>query len=210
MCNLYGIKVSWQEYLDYFRASDAVRAEIFAEIEQRDVYPGGKGLTIRQTDAARVAEEMSWGFPTRKARKREPKEGQAPHVTEWWTNCRNLDSNMWRFQLARSEQRCLVPFTRFSEPKAREDRSDPKDLWWWFTVADQPIPCFAGIWKVDAVEGPVYSFLTTEPNALVGDKHQKAMPVILAAEDHDRWLTAPWDDAKELVSSYPSQLMAMA
>jgi putative SOS response-associated peptidase YedK len=158
----------------------------------------------------RMIERMKWGFPTRKPRKREPKEGQTAYVTDWWTNARNLDGNLWKYQLQKPAQRCLVPFERFSEPKAAAERADPKDLWWWFTVADQEIPCFAGIWKVDEVEGPVYSFLTTEPNALVGDKHQKAMPVILNAVDHDTWLTAPWDEAKGLVSSYPSQLMAMA
>jgi putative SOS response-associated peptidase YedK len=35
------------------------------------------------------------------------------------------------------------------------------------------------------------------------------MPVILAQEDHDTWLTADWDTAKALIEPYPSQFMTM-
>jgi putative SOS response-associated peptidase YedK len=51
--------------------------------------------------------------------------------------------------------------------------------------------------------------LTTEPNAIVGAIHPKAMPVILHPEDHETWLSADWDAAKNLVEPYPSQFMTM-
>ena len=35
----------------------------------------------------------------------------------------------------------------------------------------------------------------------------KAMPVILHDEDYDRWLSARWEELKEVVAPYPSQLM---
>ncbi len=44
-------------------------------------------------------------------------------------------------------------------------------------------------WKVDQDHDRVYAFCTTEPNPLVAPKHPKAMPVILLAEDQERWLT---------------------
>lgn len=53
----------------------------------------------------------------------------------------------------------------------------------------------------------VYAFCTTEPNPLVAPKHPKAMPVILLAEDHDRWLRGGVDDVLALQAAYPSQLM---
>ncbi len=37
----------------------------------------------------------------------------------------------------------------------------------------------------------LYSFLTSEPNGIVGPIHPKAMPVILTApEEYEAWLTA--------------------
>ena len=35
------------------------------------------------------------------------------------------------------------------------------------------------------------------------------MPLILHAEDHERWLTADWRDAVHLVTPFPSHLMAV-
>jgi putative SOS response-associated peptidase YedK len=106
--------------------------------------------------------------------------------------------------------RCLVPFTRFSEPKAAGDCKEASDLHWWFTVEDREMPCFAGVWKADQDHDRVYAFCTTEPNPLVAPKHPKAMPVILLKDDHERWLRGSVDDAIALQSAYPSQLMAVA
>ena len=75
---------------------------------------------------------------------------------------------------------------------------------------DQEGPCFAGVWKVDRDHDRVYAFCTTEPNPLVAPKHPKAMPVILLAEDHDRWLCGDIDDVLALQAAYPSQLMRVA
>ena len=165
---------------------------------------------MRIENGQRVLSTMKRGFPTRKPRKRPAREGELPFSYDWWTNARNLQSNMWKPWLARAEQRCLVPFSRFSEPKAVVDRQASGGTNWWFTVEDQTVPCFAGIWKVDQDHNRVYAFCTTEPNALVAPKHPKAMPVILMAGDQERWLTAPAEEAISLVAPYPSQLMKMA
>jgi putative SOS response-associated peptidase YedK len=66
-----------------------------------------------------------------------------------------------------------------------------------------PLAAFAGIWrpwtgvrgtKADPVEGEhlLYSFLTSEPNGVVGPIHPKAMSVILTMpEEYDVWFNAP-------------------
>ena len=106
---------------------------------------------------------------------------------------------------------CAPPATAAVAPgKAVADRQEPGDTNWWFTVEDQVVPCFAGLWKVDQDHDRVYAFCTTEPNPLVTPKHPKAMPVILLAEDQERWLTAPVEEALSLLTAYPSQLMSIA
>lgn len=208
MCNLYNLKVDPRGYFDALAAVDDA-ANVLG-IEKDYAAPGKPGYVVRYEDGRRVLSTMRWGFPTRKPRKRAAREGELPFLYDWWTNARNLHNNLWKPWLLRTEHRCLVPFTRFAEPKAVSDRQGPGDTNWWFTVEDQPVPCFAGLWKVDADHDRVYAFCTTEPNPLVAPKHPKAMPVILLAEDQERWLTAPMEEAVKLLTAYPSQLMQVA
>jgi putative SOS response-associated peptidase YedK len=208
MCNLYNLKVDPRGYFDALAAVDDA-ANVLG-IEKDYAAPGKPGYVVRYEDGRRVLSTMRWGFPTRKPRKRLAREGELPFLYDWWTNARNLHNNLWRPWLLRPEHRCLVPFTRFAEPKAVSDRQGPGDTNWWFTVEDQPAPCFAGLWKVDADHDRVYAFCTTEPNPLVAPRHPKAMPVILLAEDQERWLTAPVEEALSLLTAYPSQLMRVA
>lgn len=208
MCNLYNLKVDPRGYFDALAAIDDA-ANVIA-VEKDYAAPGKPGYVVRYEDGRRVLSTMRWGFATRKPRKRPAREGELPFLYDWWTNARNMQSNMWKPWLLRAEHRCLVPFTRFAEPKAAADRQGPGDTNWWFTVEDQPVPCFAGLWKFDADHDRVYAFCTTEPNPLVAPKHPKAMPVILLAEDQERWLKAPVEEAVTLLTAYPSQLMSVA
>src|SRR3546814_2366438 len=45
-------------------------------------------------------------------------------ITKRVTNVRNLASPFWRSMLSKPEQRCLVPFTRFAEPKPNAGREE--------------------------------------------------------------------------------------
>jgi putative SOS response-associated peptidase YedK len=97
------------------------------------------------------------------------------------------------------ESRCVVPFTTFSEDETLPDGRKPP-IWFAFN-ASRPLACFAGIWtrwttvrnvKEGETTNDLFAFLTTEPNALVGAYHPKAMPVILwSQEEIDLWMTAP-------------------
>lgn len=208
MCNLYSLKVDPRGYFDALAAAEDPANTL--SVEKDYAAPGKPGFVVRQEDGQRVLSTMRWGFPTRKPRKRPAREGEMPFLYDWWTNARNMQSNMWKPWLLKAEHRCLVPFTRFAEPKAVADRQGPGDTNWWFTVADQEAPCFAGLWKFDQDHDRVYAFCTTEPNPLVAPKHPKAMPVILLAEDQQRWLTAPVEEAIGLLTAYPSQLMGVS
>jgi putative SOS response-associated peptidase YedK len=101
------------------------------------------------------------------------------------TNIRNVASPHWRRWLG-VENRCLVPFTSFSEHEQLPDGKKPPV---WFALNEtRPLAFFADIWtrwtsvrkvKEGETTNDLFGFLTTEPNMEVGAIHPKAMPVIL-------------------------------
>lgn len=123
------------------------------------------------------------------------------------TNIRNVNSKHWKRWLG-PNNRCLVPFTSFSE----FNKLAGGDIWFALDES-RPLAFFAGIWtkwtsvrKVREGEttNDLYGFLTTGPNAEVGEVHPKAMPVILLTpEECERWMTAPTDEALKLQCPLP-------
>lgn len=196
MCNLYNVKATRAEIRDYYQTSEDWRREI--AVEKDYVAPGKPGYVVREDNGRRVLDTMQWGFPLN---------GKPV------TNVRNYESPFWKSALQEPARRCLVPVTAFQEWTASPDPETGKKRPCWFSLPSQPIFSFAGIWR--PTEGaPVFSFLTCgydgDPAAhIVGKVHPKAIPVILHEEDYDRWLHADLDDALELASPFPSQLMAV-
>lgn len=196
MCNLYTARRTAAEVARLFNA------EMREPIDWKDeIYPRYQAPVVREEDGARVLELMAWGFPTQV-------QGKTKMLTKHVTNARNISSPFWKSAAANPARRCLVPFTRFAEPRPGKDPATGKPAQWWFTMRDQPIAAFAGLWRPTET-GNVFAFLTCEPNPLVKPLHEKAMPVVLLPEDHDRWLHGSWDDVQQLQCPHPSQLMAL-
>jgi putative SOS response-associated peptidase YedK len=54
----------------------------------------------------------------------------------------------------------------------------------------------------------LYSFLTSEPNGVVGPIHPKAVPVILSTpEEYDVWLNVPTEEALKLQRPLPDEML---
>ena len=115
--------------------------------------------------------------------------------------------------------RCLVPATSFCEYNDKPDPKTKRKTPYWFALSDErPLFFFAGIWKewegtrgtkADPVTGKhlLYSFLTTDANAIVAPIHAKAMPVMLTtSQECETWLRAPMEEALKLQRPLPENM----
>ncbi len=105
------------------------------------------------------------------------------------------------------QKRCLVLADGFYEWKKSEYKKTPYRA----CLKNDGIFSFAGIWCMsqkgkDLI--PRYTILTTEPNSLLADIHNR-MPVILLPEDEETWLDPSQDPAslQSLLRPYPAELM---
>lgn len=193
MCNLFS----------HTRSVDAMR-QLFDGIDNRagnlapgEVYPDRAAAILHGDGQAMVLQTARWGLPS------PPQFHSASGLDRGVTNVRNTASPHWRRWLG-AENRCLVPFTRFAEPRGGKGAGNA-----WFAVPDDRPAFFAGLWvpqwtslrkvKDGETTDDLFAFLTCDPNAVVGAVHPKAMPVILTdPAEWQVWLTASWTEAKVL------------
>ena len=115
------------------------------------------------------------------------------------------------FRDAYQRHRCLVPMNAFYEWSGplRHQRK------WRISVRDEPLFTVAGIWerwndvlnpKAPAIES--FAIITVPANDAIAKFHDR-MPVIVAKEDHARWLD-PSRDVRDLLAPYPSERIEIA
>jgi len=207
MCNLYSVTKGQQAIRELSRAMTDRTGNL---PPLPGIFPDYPAPIVRNQADGRELTMARWGMPSPvfalKGRNCDP----------GVTNVRNTASSHWRRWLG-VESRCVVPFTSFSENALQPDGSRPPI---WFALNEsRPLACFAGIWtrwtsvrkvKEGETSNDLFAFLTTEPNALVGEFHPKAMPVILTTQEEiDIWMTAPTPQALKLQRPLPDDALVI-
>jgi len=115
------------------------------------------------------------------------------------------------FQSSFNKRRCLIPANGFYEWKTEDKKKTP----FYYTLRDQPLFAFAGLWEEwmdpNNMKLQTYTIITTNANQLIKTIHDR-MPVILKPQDEAVWLnekTTP-DSLLSLLKPYPPKSMLSA
>lgn len=112
------------------------------------------------------------------------------------------------FRTAFKKRRCLIPADGFYEWQKTNGAKQP----YYIHMKDDRPFAFAGLWERWSGEGEEIrscTILTTGPNELVGDIHNR-MPVILHPDHYDLWLDPGMQEVEPLtylLEPYPAEKM---
>ena len=164
-----------------------------------NIGPGRAIPVIVETDQGRELRAMQWGFKPRWS-----KDGGRPGLI----NARGetlTERPMFRGAVARS--RCVIPATGFYEWQSAGGRRGKQP--WYFHLGDGQPFGFAGLWTTDRDGEDTCAIITTTPNELVAEVHDR-MPVILAPDAEGEWLDREETDPGAvlgLLAPYPAEVM---
>jgi len=164
-----------------------------------NVAPTQRIVVIPTSDMQREARRMRWGLI--------PRWAKDSSIGARLINARSesVDSKP-AFRAAFRQRRCLIPADGFYEWLQTPRAKQPYRL----MLASGELFAFAGLWErwKDPHGESVDSccIITCEPNELAAKFHNR-MPVIIAPEDCETWLTGTHLQALALLRPYPSEAM---
>ncbi len=112
------------------------------------------------------------------------------------------------FKNAVRRRRCLIPADGFYE---WQEVGEKRKQAWFIHRAEDQLFTFGGIWEhwlgADGSELETAAMLTTEPNALIANIHDRS-PVVIQPQDYERWLS-PEEQVQDLLKAPPDDFWIM-
>jgi putative SOS response-associated peptidase YedK len=164
-----------------------------------NVAPTQRIVVIPTSEMQREARRMRWGLI--------PSWARDASIGARLFNARaeGIDTKP-SFRAALKYRRCLIPADGFYEWRQTPRGKQPYRV----VLASGELFAFAGLWErwKDSSGETVESvcIITCEPNALSATFHNR-MPVIIAAENYETWLTGSPEQALALLRPYPAEWM---
>ena len=149
------------------------------------VHPKDPGPVLLRRGGALLLDQMTWGFPMSFS----SKQGQQPKPQP--VNNARFDKlgRNWKRWAANPAHRCLIPAARYAEavgPKGGKTET-------WFSVKDEFLFAWAGLWTDSDEWGLSYTGVMTDAAEELADIHDRA-PVILDRDHWQTWLSAPFEE----------------
>ncbi len=162
------------------------------------VFPKYTGVVVRSEKDRLIGNAMTWGFP----RVMRGAKGQLlkPRPVNN-TRCEKLATPFWKGAAVNPDQRCLIPVSAFAEATG----ISPNMTTTWLSLPDQPVFACAGIWRDSAEWGRCYSMVMCDARSDLHEIHDR-MPVILAPDDYESWLSSPLEELTALCTPWNGQI----
>lgn len=197
MCGLYSFRKSAEETRALFEYAD------HAEFPPRShVAPGQPITVVRIEEGIRRFALVRWGFVPSWVKEIKP--GKSLINARGETVMEKPS-----FRNAMRRRRCLVPADGYYEWSGEEGK--PKTCYY-VQRRDRALFAFGGIWEhwmgADGSEIETAALMTIAPNRELSDIHDR-MPVIIARNDYETWLTGDVDDAAKLIRSAPNDTFTL-
>ena len=196
MCGLYSLAKSPRETKAWFKYQED---EDFPP--RAHVAPGQPIGVVRMENGQRHFALVRWGFIPSWVK--EVKPGK-PLINARGETVMEKPS----FKNAMRRRRCLVPADGYYEWSGAEGRKVP----FFVQAADKGLFALAGLWEhwmgADGSELETAVLMTIAPNAELATIHDR-MPVIIAPEDYETWLTGEVEDAARLIRPAPDGSFVM-
>jgi putative SOS response-associated peptidase YedK len=196
MCGRYTFAGPMDDVADHFQLADPPKLT-----PRYNVAPGqAVAVVALKQDGERFGLAMlKWGLVPEWADN--PDRGVRP------VNARDDSLGKPMFARLFAAQRCLLPATGFYEWRLVGKRKEPVH----FSLTGGGLMAFAGLWSVwkdGTRKVPTVCLVTTTPNELVRDYHDR-MPVIVPPDSYRKWLDndTPHRELKAMLKPFPAEGM---